>query len=317
MISEDTGTRSDRRTGILIAGATALISGVAVFVNGYGVRAWTPVTDTATYTTAKNLVAAGVLVGVALLVTGRGGRDGLVRPRGSRQIGGLALVAVIGGSVPFLLFFEGLARASSVEAAFIHKTLVIWVGVLAVVLLKERIGAWHLVAAAMLVSGQALVAGGLGGFQFGLGEVLITIATLLWAVEVVVAKWLLGGLSSSTVAVARMGGGAVLLVAYGLLRGAFSGLGGLGPAEWTWVLFTGLVLAGYVGTWFAALARAQAVDVTAVLVGGAVITALLRAAVDSTPLPSALGLGLVTAGVVAVLMVNVIRPSRHAAVAPR
>ena len=38
---------------------------------------------------------------------------------------------------------------------------------------------------------------------------------------------------------------------------------------------TGLILAGYVAIWFAALARAQAVDVTAVLVFGAVVTALL------------------------------------------
>ena len=47
-----------------------------------------------------------------------------------------------------------------------------------------------------------------------------------------------------------------------------------------WVLATGVLLACYVGTWFAALARAQAVDVTAVLVLAAPITAGLSAAVE-------------------------------------
>ena len=35
----------NHRTGLLLAGATALVSGLAVFVNGYGVRAWGDVAD--------------------------------------------------------------------------------------------------------------------------------------------------------------------------------------------------------------------------------------------------------------------------------
>jgi len=50
-----------------------------------------------------------------------------------------------------------------------------------------------------------------------------------------------------------------------------------------------VILAGYVSTWFAALSRAPAVDVTAVLVIGAVITALLAAAVNGKPLVPQLG----------------------------
>ena len=58
---------------------------------------------------------------------------------------------------------------------------------------------------------------------------------------------------------------------------------------------TGGSLTAYVATWYAALARAQAVDVTAVLVFGAVITAMLRYGIDHAALPSAVGLGLVGA----------------------
>ena len=57
---------------------------------------------------------------------------------GRAQWLGLLGVGVIGGSVPFVLFFEGLARAEATQAAFIQKTLVVWVALLAVPLLRER-----------------------------------------------------------------------------------------------------------------------------------------------------------------------------------
>jgi drug/metabolite transporter (DMT)-like permease len=68
-----------------------------------------------------------------------------------------------------------------------------------------------------------------------------------------------------------------------------------------WVLLTGLLLTGYVTTWYAGLARAQAADVTAVLVFGAVVTALLKSGFDGVTVASPLGLVLVTCGVVGVV----------------
>jgi drug/metabolite transporter (DMT)-like permease len=69
-----------------------------------------------------------------------------------------------------------------------------------------------------------------------------------------------------------------------------------------WVLLTGVLLAGYVGTWFAALQRAQAVDVTAVLVLAAPVTAALNAAANGVPLSPQLDwlLVLVAGGLLAV-----------------
>ena len=43
-----------RRNGLLLALATACVSGLAVFLNSYGVKAFG---DPTTYTTAKNVVA--------------------------------------------------------------------------------------------------------------------------------------------------------------------------------------------------------------------------------------------------------------------
>jgi drug/metabolite transporter (DMT)-like permease len=132
-------------------------------------------------------------------------------------------------------------------------------------------------------------------------------ATLLWSIEVVIAKKLLGSLSSMTVGVARMAGGVMLLVVWGVVSGGFAAMGQMGITQVGWVIATGLVLAGYVGTWYAALARAPAIDVTAVLVGGFIITASLNGLVLGKALPSTAGLGLVAAGV----MLAVVAGMRH------
>lgn len=265
-----------RRRGIALAFAAAVVSGFAVFINSYGVRA---VPDATIYTTAKNVIAAVVLLAVATAAT-TGGRQARttssIRPA---HVVGLGAVAIIGGSVAFVLFFEGLARASSSQAAFIHKTLLIWVAALAVPLLSERLNAMHLVAIAVLVGGQAVLAGGLAGFEFGAGEWLVFGATVLWSVEVVLAKRLLRDLPASLVGVVRMAAGAALLMVWVAATGRWSRLAGLDGEGWAWAALTGLVLAGYVTLWFSALALAPAVDVTAVLVIAAVVTGVLNVAV--------------------------------------
>ncbi|MDP3893349.1 DMT family transporter [Nocardioides sp.] len=268
---------SSRRAGILLALVTAAISGVAVFLNADAVRAFG---DATAYTTAKNLVAALVL----LALVGAGSRTGarLTRPRTRGQWAGLAAIGVFGGSVPFVLFFEGLARADSAQAAFLHKTLLLWVAVLAMVFLGERLSGVHLVAIALLVVGQIGLVGGVGGF--GSAEMMILGATVLWSVEVVVAKRLLAGVSSWTVGVARMGLGSLALMAWVLVRGDLGLLTSMTATQAGWVLLTGALLAGYVATWFAALQRALAVDVTAVLVLAAPLTAGLNAVANGAPL---------------------------------
>jgi drug/metabolite transporter (DMT)-like permease len=274
-----------RRTGLLLALATACISGVAVFLNSYGVKAFGNAT---TYTTAKNVIAALVLAAVVgAMSVGRPGAA-LTRPSRPGQWAGLAVVGVLGGAIAFVLFFEGLALASATDAAFIQKTLLVWVALLAVPLLGERLGALQVAAIALLVLGQIGLAGGATTI-FGRGQLMVLGATLVWAAEVIIAKRLLADLSSWTVGLTRMGIGSVVLVAWTLIRGEGGALTSLTGNQWMWVLVTGVILAAYVSTWFAALSRAPAVDVTAVLVIGAVITALLAAVVNGRPLVPQLG----------------------------
>jgi drug/metabolite transporter (DMT)-like permease len=289
-------TLERRRSGVLLAAVTALISGVAIFINGYGVRAWTEVADATTYTTLKNAGAAMILLVVALVALVRGRRDQIDRSLIRGRWPGLAVIAIIGGSVPFVLFFEGLARATSPDAAFIHKTLVVWVAILAVAFLRERVGPLHIAAMLALVVGQVALTGGIQLLEMGQGEALILAATLLWAVETIVAKRVLVAVPASVVGVARMAGGAVILVAFAVASGALSRLEAIGPEHILWIVATAVTLAAYVATWYAALARAQAIDVTAVLVAGAIVTAILDAGVRGGAPPPTLGVILVVFG---------------------
>jgi drug/metabolite transporter (DMT)-like permease len=298
---------SPRATGIALAFVTALISGLAVYVNAHAVRHFG---DATVYTTAKNAVAGALLLALALPVLGTPRRGRLPRTRSHRLA--LIAVAVVGGSVPFVLFFEGLARAEATQAAFIHKTLVVWVALLAIPLLHERIGPAHVGAVGLLLAGQWWLAGAAGTVVFGTGEALIFGATLLWTVEVVLVKALLASLDARVLAAARMALGTTLLLGWLALSGSAGELFSLSGEQWRWALLTGLLLSGYVATWYAALARAKAVDVTAVLVFGAVVTALLSRAADGVAFELG-GLVLVTAGAVLVALAGRRRPSPAAA----
>lgn len=287
-----------RGWGIAMAFLTAIISGIAIFLNSYGVASWTASgASSGSYTTAKNLMAALFLGAILFALSRRRSAEGFTRPTTRAQWLGLAAIGLIGGSVPFLLFFEGLARATSSQAAFLHKTLLIWVVVLAVPILRERLSLAHVGALGLLVWGQVALAGGVTDLGMGSGELMVLAATVMWSVEVILAKRLLAQLSPLTVGTARMGLGVAVLVTYGIVTGAFAGLSQLGFSQWGWALFTGLILTGYVTTWYSGLARAPAIDVTAVLVLGAVITAALQSGIDGADLTAqGLGLVLVTLG---------------------
>jgi drug/metabolite transporter (DMT)-like permease len=187
--------------------------------------------------------------------------------------------------VPFLLFFTGLAEASAPAAAVIHKTLFIWVALLAIVLLRERIGAWQVGALVVLLAAQLMVQPPTG-VSLGGGEALIALATGLWAVETIVAKRLLRSVPTLVAGSGRMAFGLVVLVGYLAVTGRLALVAELGIVQWVWVLGTGALLAVYVGTWYAALQRAPAVTVAAVLTLGAPVTAGLQL-IASGSLPAA------------------------------
>ena len=302
-----------RPGGLQIAGVTAVVSGIAVFVNSYGVHA---VHQAAVYTTAKNAVAAALVALGSLVVYGRGnrrvGRAPTVAWRELRlaQWTGLAYVGIVGGGAAFVMFFVGLAHTTAEPAAFLHDTLVLWVALLAVPFLGERVSGWNVAAICLLVGGQVAVTGGVGHLVANRGEALVLGATVLWSVETVVARRLLAELPPAAVSNARMTTGAVVLVAYLALTDHLGALVHLDARQWWWIVVTGSLLAVYVATWMSALARARAVDVASVLAASVVVTSLLDAAAGHRGLaPQALGLVLVALGAAAVVQAWPRRPA--------
>lgn len=265
------GIPDTARAGILLALAAAVVSGFAVYANSFAIKA---APGALSFTTAKNLVAFVIIGAVFLGSPARGQSRAVLRELRPGQWLGLAYVGLIGGGLAFALFFTGLAGSSAVQAAFVQKSLVLWVALLAVPVLHEKLTWRQGVAVALLVAGQLLLSGAFTLPRTSAAIGLVFAATLLWAAEIVIVRRLLRQVPVALLGTVRLGAG--LLVLLGWLA-ASAGLGQLAAlgAVWMWVIVTGVLLSGYVLTWFAALRRAQAVDVTAVLVLGAFITALL------------------------------------------
>ena len=255
------------RKGALWALATALVSGVSVYVNKFGVA---QINDPFVYTTLKNtLVATGFLAAVGLLISRHE-----FRTFSRRQWVGWLGLGLIGGGIPFLLFFQGLSMASAPSAALIHKTLFLWVALLAVPLLGERLGWWQIAGLGVLAISTFLLQPPVA-WGWGTGETLMLIATLLWSVETIVAKKLLAGVSARTAALGRMGVGCLVMWLFLAFTGRAGAALALSGTQWFWVLVTSAFLLAYVWTWYSALKAAPATLVTSVLTLGAAVTVLL------------------------------------------
>ena len=244
------------RMGISLALGTALISGVSIPVNKVAVGAFDNVT---LFTTVKNSIVGVLLLSLFLMRTKDTSLTGISR----RSWAGLSVVAVIGGSIPFLLFFRGLALASAPSAALIHKTLFLWVALAAIPLLGEKLGRWTYGGVGILLVGQ-LIVGWPAGWGWGTGEWMILGATLFWTAETILVKLLLPEIPVTLAATARMAGGAIVMWGWMLASGQVGGLTAIGPTAWAWILLTAVLLFGYVTTWYGALSLAPATAVTSV-----------------------------------------------------
>jgi uncharacterized membrane protein len=262
-----------RNQGIVWALGAAIVSGVSIYVNKFGVA---QVSDPFIYTTVKNsVVVVGLLAAVGLLASWKELRD-LTPVRWLAWIG----LGVIGGGVPFLLFFQGLSSTSAASASLLQKTLFIWVALLAIPLLKERLGLWQVLGLAILAVGQFLLQPLTHWGGWGTGETFILLATWLWAVETILAKKVLEWMSPHTAALGRMAIGALVMWAFLTITGRAGRALLLSDAQWFWVIITAVLLIAYVWIWYSALKWAKASLVTSVLTIGAIVTILLSALLD-------------------------------------
>lgn len=292
------------KRGIGLALVTAMISGFSIYYNSFGAKA---VGEPFVFTTLKNTIVALLLTAVVM----GSGKLQVLKSLNKSQWIKLLSIGVIGGSIPFLLFFYGITIATPAAAAVIHKTLFLWVALLAVPFLKEKLGLWPILGVVALGSGIYLFesasinkffsAANANGFKSG--EVYILIATLMWAVETVIAKKVLSEIPAEIGAWSRMFFGMVLMWGYLFVTGKVGAIRTFDVVQWQWIVLTSVFLFGYVWSWYSALKAAPAVVVTSVLTIGAVITVALSVGLDGRVLASKEAWGglLMLVGVVAVL----------------
>jgi drug/metabolite transporter (DMT)-like permease len=290
-----TQTRSAIGPGVLLVLATALISGVSTFVNFYAVKG----TNSDAFVTMRNIVVAAAFVPIALLAA-RYLRSPALRPK---DWGRLVFIGLVGGAIPFVLFFQGLQMAAEAHGAaaatFGYRTLFLMATVLGLVVLHERFHSRLVLAAGLLLVGNALLLT-LSGPIWTNGTFYVLVATAMWAVEYTVSKHTLRDLSSATVALGRMGFGAVFLSVYLVFTAQWASVGRFSGAQWEWVFISAALLTAFVASWYAGLKRVDLGVGTSVLVLGFPITWLLGVVALGSPmtLGEAAGATAIAVGVV-------------------
>ena len=254
------------KKGYILVLSTAIISGFAIFINQFGVKVINPYV----FTFLKNVSVAVFLTTVLLLL-----KDwSILKKITKKQWSFLILIGLIGGCIPFLLFFKGLSLSTGIKGAFLHKTMFAYIFVLAFVFLKEKIDKRFLIGGLLLFIANVFLLKQIP-YSITIGDILISVAVLFWAVENILSKHVLKELPGRTVAWARMFFGSLFIFVFLLFTGQATLMSGLGLNQIIWVGITGLLLFGYVMTWYTGLKHVPVSHAGVILLLGLPITSIL------------------------------------------
>ncbi|HEV2460806.1 MAG TPA: DMT family transporter [Ktedonobacterales bacterium] len=296
---------ADPRIGYFYAGLNAVISGFAIYINSLGVSLFK---DSTLYTTLKNAV-----VGVALLLplVFLASRRAEWKRLTGRQWVYLLLLAVVGGSVPYALFFRGLQLSTPVASSLLNHAQFLLVAVLALFFLRERHSVLVWLALATLLVGTVWGVN-VTHAKWSLGDTLVALSTVLFAAGVVLAKYLLRELSTLTVMTAKMSIGSLFLLIYVAATGRLGAIGTLSGRQWSFVVVTGLILLAFTVTAFLALRFASATVATAIPAASPLITTALVVLVPQQGLkPSPVfGLALMAVALAVLFVIGLRQESR-------
>ena len=280
--------------GLALAYLTALVSGVSVFANSFGVLTL----DATAYTFVKNALVAAILAAIALSL----GSWKEVLSLDRRQKLMLAFSGVVGGGIAFALFFSGLSMLSGAAGSFYYRLLFVFAAIIGVFALKERFR-WNVAAGALaIIAGNFLLLGN-AALSLSTGAILVLAASVLWAMEYAVSKKALENLSPTTVAGARMGIGAVVLFGMLVWQGKVPALGAISSESFLWIAVATGFLVLFTTLWYSALKNASLVSATAAFTLGGPVSAFLSFALAGKALaaPQAAGFLLLAAGAVFVM----------------
>ncbi|MFI5413776.1 MAG: EamA family transporter [Candidatus Lutacidiplasmatales archaeon] len=280
--------------GLLLVLATAFISGISTFVNFYAVKG----TSSDAFVTVRNVMVAAAFVPVAFAAT-RSLRAPVLR---SVDWVRLVVIGLIGGAIPFLLFFHGLqiatAAGGAATASFGYRTLFLWATVFGIVVLHEKFH-WRIaLGATLLLAGNVLLLS-LTSPIWTDGTAYVLAATVLWAAEYTISKRTLKDIPSATVVLGRMGFGAMFLVGYLTLTTQWGTVAGFTGGQWEWVGISAALLGAFVATFYPGLKRVNLGTASSALVLGFPVTWLLAVLVQgsSFTLAQAAGVLAIVAGV--------------------
>ena len=288
------------RLGYTFAVLAAIISGVSIYVNSFGVKLFH---DATVYTLLKNGVVGLILV-VALLFAAT--RRAEYRRLNGRQSVWLVALALTGGSIPYVLFFTGLQHTNAITASVLNHLQFAFVAVIAFVFLRERVSAWMWAGLLVLLVGVTLGTN-LGKVHWDTGAYLILASTVLFAIDFVIAKHLLKELSTLAVMTAKMSLGTLMLIAYSAWTGRLAAVAHLTAAQWRISMTVGLILLAFTVTTFVAIRNVSVTAVIAIGQASPIITALLDLAVSRhlrLPLANSVGLLVTFIAVAAILILG-------------
>jgi len=290
-------------TGTLLAVITAIISGFAIFANKIFIVDLDP-----TIFTAVRAIFIGIIFFVISSIQIKFDYSKFKKVPWKY----LLSIGIIGGAMAFLLFFTGLKITTGGRAAFLHKTLPLYTTLLAFIFLKERISQKQLISLLFMLVGtitiySATIVPADLWLNPSIGDLLIIGATILWAVENVIAKKaMLMKESSFVVAFGRMFFGALVLFGIVLLMGKMDLLFALQPHQIINLLASTIILFGFVLTYYWSLKYINVSKASSILLLAPVITVILGFwfLAEPTPLLQLAGSLIILIGVYLILDVK-------------
>lgn len=254
--------------GIVYALIAAIISGIAIFYAKVSVAKIDPLI----LTTSRNLFA-----GLLLLITIIFSYKKEIKINFSiKNVSKLLIISIIGGSIPFFLFFTGLKLIGPQTANLIQKSLFIWVGILSLVFLKEKLNPVYWLAFTLIFIGNFVI--NPVSIVFDKGIILVILATMFWSVENVLVKKFMQNFSEKLLSVVRMLGGGLILLCMTITTGKLSLLFSLNFDQLITIIVGGIILSFYVYFWYKALKYAPASLVTLILTFSLVVGNILNGA---------------------------------------
>jgi drug/metabolite transporter (DMT)-like permease len=265
--------------GTIFAIIAAIISGFSIPLN----KVFVVNIDPLVFTALRSLV-----IGIAFFVVFHFSHEH-VKIKANRKY--LALIATIGGAIAFFLFFTGLKLTTAGRGAFLQKTLPLYAVIFAFFFLKEKISKKHFYSLLIMFIGivsifYADIAPAQMWLNPSLGDLLVVIATILWAFEAVLArKVMIKGENNFFVSFVRMFFGGIILFAFALLIGKYDIILSLSVQQVTNIVISTIILFGYVFFWYWSLKLINVSKASTLLLLSPVISLFIGMVVLKEPAP--------------------------------